>query len=231
VKVAFFRPKSRIKELDKFKQAGFEVLNAPLLDTVVNEREIRRFSRACFDVAIVTSMTAVEILKEFGAIEKLKGKRVIAIGSKTAEKLRSNGIDCDIPEKFDSRSIVKEFKDEFRGLKIALVRSDSGDPVLCEIGDTDEFCIYKIVKNKGKEQLKLVEKVCKGEVDFAVFSSRMMVRCFFEICKSLGFKGPKCRVIAIGPPTKKELRRFGVESFMPEEYTFDGILNLLKTIA
>jgi len=230
MRVVFFRPASRIEELEIFRKEGFEVLHAPLLDTVVDEREVKRFENAEFDVAIVTSKTAVDVLEKYDLVKKLKGKKVVAIGSKTAEKLRNHGIECELPKKFDSESVAKEFRDKLFGLKIALLRSDKGDPVLLSVGDAEEFRLYKIIPKKGDEQVKIVKKVCEGDVDFAVFSSRMMVRTFFDLCRELKLGKPRCRVIAIGPPTKRELEKFGVESLIPEEYTFDGVLELLKSL-
>ena len=231
MKVVFFRPEGRAGELEVFRKEGFEVLHAPLLDTVADEKEVRRFESEEFDAAIVTSKTAVEVLEKYDLVKKLKGKKVIAIGSKTAEKLRNHGIESELPEKFDSESVAEEFRDKLSGMKIALLRSDKGDPVLLNVGNAEEFKLYRIVPKKGEEQIRLVKKVCEGQVDFVVFSSRMMVRTFFELCNELKLGKPQCRVIAIGPPTKRELEKFGVESLVPEEYTFDGVLRLLRSLA
>ncbi len=228
MKVAFFRPESRAKDLEVFRKSGMDVIHAPLLEIVPDEKEIERFKKAEFDVAVVTSVTAVEILKSYDAIDRLKGKRVIAIGKKTAEKLLQSGIKSELPEKFDSKSVTEEFRGKLRG-KVALLRSDRGDPVLLEVGDTEEFRIYRIMEKHGREQEEVVRAVCEGRVDFAVFSSRMMVRSFFSLCKKLGLEKPECTVIAIGPPTRDELKKYGVESIMPEEYTFDGILKLIRS--
>ncbi len=230
MKVAVFRPESRAKSLEIFKKEGIEVIHAPFVETHPNETEIERFKKSKFDVAIITSITAVEILEKYKLIEKLRGKKLIAIGNKTAEKLKIHGLDCVIPEKFDSKSVVKEFKGKLHG-NIAILRSDRGDPVLLEVGkNVDEYKIYKIVKKYGKKQIEVAKMVCEGDVDFAIFSSRMIVKSFFELCEELGLGKPKCRVIAIGPPTKSELDKRGVESLMPEKYTFEGILELLKSL-
>ncbi len=226
MKVAMFRPENRAS-FESFKKEGIEVVHAPLIEIVEDVEEINRFAKAEFDVAIVTSVTAVEILRKHELLDKLRGKELIAIGEKTAEKLEELGFKSKLPEKFDSKSVVKEFKGKLRG-KIALIRSDRGDPVLLEVGDCEEFRIYRILKKHGKKQLEVVKMVCEGEVDFAVFSSRMIVKSFFELCEKEKLGKPKCRVIAIGPPTKDELEKRGVKSLMPEKYTFEGILELLK---
>ncbi len=232
-RVAFFRPESRRDELSRF-EGEFDVLHVPFIGTAEDREEIERFRKAEFSSAIVTSVTAVEILEKHGLIERLRGRRVIAIGNKTAEKLGEHGIECEVPEKFDSKSVVKEFRGKLEG-RVALLRSDRGDPVLLEVGDADEFRLYRIVFLHGREQERVIEEIAGGKVDFAVFSSRMMVRSFFSLCEKMGLDGREvlgnCRVIAIGPPTKGELERMGVKCHMPDEYTFDGILRLLKKLA
>jgi uroporphyrinogen-III synthase len=37
-------------------------------------------------------------------------------------------------------------------------------------------------------------------------------------------------VVAIGPPTKTELREYEIEALTPQEWTFDGVARLLKSI-
>jgi len=228
--VAFFRPKSRAGDIKKFEKL-FHVVHVPLIETIENESEVERFRNADFRSAIVTSVTAVEILEKHRLVDKLVGKKVVAIGNKTAERLRKNGIECEIPGKFDSESVVREFRGRLEG-KIALLRSDKGDPVLLEVGDAEEFRLYRIEFLHGEEQEELIKEIANGKVNFAVFSSRMMVRSFFSLCEKLGLDGREvlksCTVIAIGPPTRRELERFGVKCEIPEEYTFEGVFRLLR---
>jgi len=230
-KVAFFRPENRAGDLKKFEEC-FEVIHVPFIKISERQSEVERFSMAEFESAVVTSVTAVEILEKHGLIDKLRGKKVVAIGNKTAEKLREMGIECEIPEKFDSESVVREFRGKLSG-RVALLRSDKGDPVLLEVGDSDEFRLYSIDFSHGEEQKKVIEEIASGNVDCVVFSSRMMARSFIEMCRKLGLDVrevlSRCVVVAIGPPTRRELEKHGIKCVMPEEYTFDGVYRLLKS--
>ena len=60
----------------------------------------------------------------------------------------------------------------------------------------------------------------------------MIARNFLELCREHGCLENLERVynIAIGPPTANVLRSYGINPFMPDEYTFDGVIKLLKNL-
>lgn len=234
VRVAVFRPEEHLNEtVKKFRMEGFEVIAAPLLKTVIDKGGIDKLRSIDFDTAIITSRTAAKIALEN---VRLEGKKVIAIGKKTAEVLNAAGIEAETPSKFDSKSIVEEFAKKLVG-KVVILRSDKGDPVLLKLADyanVEEVTLYTIEEEHGKKQTEVLEKIVSGEVDVVVFSSRMMVHSFMELAKKSGMfdavkkKLGEITVIAIGPPTARTLEGYGIKSVMPKEYTFDGVLELLK---
>ena len=91
--------------------------------------------------------------------------------------------------------------------------------------------LYDIEFEWGDEQERILREM---DFDAIVFSSRMIVRSFFELANVMGIdvvkELRKKIVIAIGPPTREELLKYGVNALMPEEWTFEGVLKLLKGI-
>ncbi len=228
MRVAILRPKEyaeRTKE--ELEREGFEVVAVPFIKIVPDEEGIRRIKElGKFDYVIVTSQTSARILVESG----FRHGAVIAIGKRTADVLRSAGMNPITPKRFDSRSICEEFGDLLRGKRVAVVRSDKGDPVLKKLA-TEEFVVYRIEFEHGEEQMDLIRNM---NFDAIVFSSSMMVRSFFELARKMGMmervlEGLRGKiVVAIGPPTRRVLEEYGIKAVMPEEYTFDGVLNVLR---
>jgi len=231
VKVAVLRPKDYLANIsERLRREGFEVIAVPFLKIVPNDEGIAKIGDLKdFDVVIVTSQTSARILVE----HKFKHHYVIAIGKKTAEILRSAGMNPKMPSKFDSKTLYEEFKDELRDKKVAIVRSDKGDPILLKLPNVEEIVLYTIEFEHGDEQKKFIESM---DFDVIVFSSSMMVKSFFELAKAMEKldealeKIKRKIVIAIGPPTKKTLESYGIQALMPDEYSFDGIIKLLKSI-
>ncbi len=229
MKVAILRPKEYAeKTSEKFKREGFDVVAVPFLRIVPKEEGIAKISDLKdFDAVIVTSQTSARILIEHG----FRHDYVIAIGKKTAEILKSAGINPKIPSKFDSKTLYEEFKDELKDKRVAIVRSDKGDPILLKLPNVEEVVLYGIEFEHGEIQKRFIESM---DFDAIVFSSSMMVESFFELAKKmkmLDYVLEKLRgriVIAIGPPTKKVLENYGVKALMPDEFTFEGVVEILK---
>ncbi len=238
-KVALFRPAEYLEETRRMmEEKGFEVLATPFIGAEVDEEALEKLEKIDAEVLIITSQTSASILLD-RVTEIFQDREVIAIGKKTAGVLERAGIRPRTPPKFDSASIYAHFREDLRGRKIAILRSDKGNEVLLrlkDVAEVQEVPVYRIVKLKGEEQRKAVLSVVRKEVDAAIFSSRMMVQAFMEVAEELNVKGEAVRAlneivtIAIGPPTRDELRSHGVEAVMPEEYTFDGVLDLLENL-
>jgi uroporphyrinogen-III synthase len=238
-KVALFRPAEYLEETRRImEEKGFEVLATPFIGAKVDEGALSELGRLDAEVLIITSQTAASIL-----LNRVPGifqsREVIAIGKKTAGVLERAGVKPRTPPKFDSASIYAHFREELRGRKIAILRSDRGNEVLLKlrkVAEVQEIQIYRIVKLKGEKQKKAVLAVVNKEVNAAVFSSRMMVQAFMEVAEEAGMGDKAIKAlneivtIAIGPPTRDELRSYGVEALMPEEYTFDGVVDLLENL-
>jgi len=223
MKVLVLRPEELLEDtLKKFSEHGFEAYGCPFIKLSYVDFEVPEH-----DFAIVTSQNAARALKERG----VKLKRVIAIGKKTAELIDAEEV--LLPSKFDSETLYREFAEMLRGKRVVAFRSNAGSDVvrrLAEIADFREIEVYRIEKLQGEEQRKEIEKVKVGFYDAIVFSSSMIARSFLELCDVECLKAlERILIVAIGPPTAKVLAEKGVEAEIPEEYTFDGIIRLLKS--
>ncbi len=231
MRVAFFRPSEYAEDTARlFRQEGFQVFHVPMIRI-----EELAASVGDADFTIITSQTSAKIAVR----DRLIRGDVIAIGPKTAEVLRRAGFDVRIPSRYDSSTVFREFRDVVAGKTVNLLRSDRGDPVLLklsEVCDLNEYVLYRIVPARGVEQRRAVREVVGGRIDAVVFSSRMIVRAFMENAESEGLTGEavdalnRMVTVAIGPPTADELSKYGVRSRVPERYTFEGVLGLLREL-
>jgi len=230
------RPREYIEEtILKFRKEGFDIIGVPFVRIEVNDRmdEIKLNN---YDVLIITSQTSAKILIDRVDKTLLKSKIVIAIGKKTAEVLQSRGIKVETPTKFDSKTLYEEFKGKLKNLKVLALRSDKGSKILLKLQDVcdfEEIKLYSIEFEHGNEQKEFVKEVFKSNNRCAiVFSSSMIANSFIDLSKKLGFdvKNLNQTCIAIGPPTRAVLERHGIRALMPSEYSFDGVIELLKMI-
>lgn len=238
MKVAVLRPQEYIQQTLELFPDGMEVLPIPFLRINVNTEGIEELKNLNhFDVAVVTSQTAARIISDYSYI--LKDKRVIAIGKKTAAVLSQYGIEAEIPEKFDSQTVYNQYKDELTNLRIILLRSNKGDPVLLKLNDVaqvEEVVLYTIEEEWGEKQREFLKTVRDEEIGAVIFSSSMMVKSFMGLAKEMNILQELLKslnriwVIAIGPPTANMLKEYGMNAKMPEEYTFDGIVKLLSDL-
>ncbi len=223
MRVLILRPQELLAETVRLlRENGFEAYGCPFIKLSYNEFEVPEH-----DYAIITSQNAARAVVERG----IKLNKVIAIGRKTAEVLEKAGYTVLKPTKFDSKTLYFEFSEELRGKKVVALRSNAGSDVLrklAEIADFTEVEVYRIEKLHGEEQEREIERVRSGFYDVIVFSSSMIAESFLEMCPENALQ--RLTLVAIGPPTAKVLENHGFKALVPEEYTFDGILQLLKSL-
>ncbi len=228
MKVAFFSPKNSAEDvIEEVKKFGFTPIHVPMVEIV--EREINDVRDA--DYTIITSKTAAKIAVKRNLV---RGK-VIAIGEKTAKILEEyNPV---LPSRYDSKTLYEDFEDLLKGKKVNLLRSDKGDEILLklsEICDLKEYVLYEIKPIVGEEQKSIVRRIVEKEVDAVIFSSRLIVRSFFENAKACGVYDEvvkrlnEIKTVALGKPSWEELKKFGVNAIFPEKYTFSEALKLIR---
>jgi len=226
MRVLVLRPAELLEDtLRELREEGFDAYGCPFVKLTYNEFEVPEH-----DFAIITSQNAAKVVIERG----VKLGKVIAIGKKTAKILEMAGIDVLTPTKFDSKTLFEEFSEMLKGKRVIALRSNAGSDVLknlSKISDFKDVEVYRIEKLQEDEQKREIDKVRKGFYDAIVFSSSMIAQSFLELCDEECIEPlRKITLVAIGPPTAKVLENYGLKPVIPEEYTFDGVLKLLKSI-
>lgn len=205
------------------------------------------------DYSLFMSSKAVKLLfdtaKQNAKFEQLQlaiaNTIVIAVGPKTKLALEKEGIKVnDTPtETFSSVGVGELFtKLNAVGKKVIVPRSGASTPflknLLNKIGiDVLELHLYDVCAFQDTIQWNDFRlSFSENNVDGIVFTSASSVRGFFEIMqkdhdkKSLLNYLEKLCVVAIGPFTADELKKFNVKNTVSQVHTVPGSYNTLKDL-
>ncbi len=192
------------------------------------------------DIVVITSPRMFDILiddaEEHGArdelLEALRNTTIAVIGPKTAESLRSHGLEpAIIPGTYDSRHLGLEVARRAGGEKVLILRSAQGvrklNDELSRAGASyTEVLIYDVEVDQRAAE-RAARLITEGGVDYAVFTSPSMARA---VCESLGGARPKVTLVAIGGTTREALKLYCrvSEVLVPETYTLESVVELLS---
>lgn len=204
------------------------------------------------DYSVFMSSKAVKLLfetaKQVGKIEELKlavaNTMVMSVGPKTTFALNNENIKVNFqPTTYSSVGVGEEFtRIHAVGKKVIVPRSGASTPFLKEllnkIGiDVLEVHLYDVCAFRDTSQWnEFRELFSKNKIDGIVFTSASSVRGFFEIMTkdhvstSLLSNLQKLHVVAIGPFTADELKKFNVQNTVSQVHTVLGSFNTLKEI-
>ncbi len=174
-------------------------------------------------------------------IRDLKGIKVCAIGTKTAESVRQYGIKVDIiPDEFNAEGLVETFikeqvsmvsGQELKGLKILLPRAEVAREVFPQKvrelgGEIDTPTAYRAIKPvKHGKRLKRFLK--EGRISVATFTSAATFNNFIDIMgDDASHVLHDVTIAAIGPVTAKAIEKAGLKvTIMPKEATIKAMVN------
>ena len=202
------------------------------------------------DYSVFMSSKAVKLLfdtaKQVGKIEKLQlavaNTMVMSVGPKTTLALKQEGIKANYqPTTYSSVGVGEEFtKIHAVGKKVIVPRSGASTPFLKEllnkIGiNVLEIHLYDVCAFRDTTQWnEFRELFSQNKVDGVVFTSASSVRGFFEIM-SKDYDEEKLldqlsvlSVVAIGPFTADELKKFKVKNTVSNVHTVAGAFDTLK---
>ena len=204
------------------------------------------------DYSVFMSSKAVTLLfdtaKKISKFEKLQltvaNTIVMAVGPKTKIALENEGIKVAyMPNIYSSVGVGELFtKLHAVGKKVIVPRSGASTPFLKEllekIGiDVKEIHLYDVCAFRDTSQWnEFRELFSKNKVDGLVFTSASSVRAFFEIMSkdydenSLLSNLEKLSVVAIGPFTSDELKKFNIKNTIAQVHTVLGAFNTIKSI-
>lgn len=224
--------------INKIEAAGGAVHFAPLLAfrSFSDEREAERLRQLpTYDWIILTSKNGVDFFfqrLERRGINRAEIKaRFAAIGTKTAVVLKSYGFEVAyIPEKFSADHFAKEIsKGSFEAKKVLipkgnLARTAIADALRKKGMTADEWIVYETYfPEEEKEQL--IDLLQSKKTDVITFTSPSSVRHFMEAAEKAGIHTFDHSIVAcIGPVTKQEADRFGLQTqICPDVYTSESL--------
>lgn len=202
------------------------------------------------DFSVFMSSKAVKLLfdtaKKISKYEKLRlavaNTTVIAVGPKTKAALEVEGIRvANVPQRFSSVGVGEVFTSlNAEGKKVIVPRSGASTPFLAQLLEkiglqVREVYLYDVKSHSDLSQwTEFKELFAKNNIDGIVFTSASSVRAFFEIMISDSDESTikknleKTNVIAIGPFTADELKKFDVKPVIAQVHTVSGAIETIK---
>jgi uroporphyrinogen-III synthase len=204
------------------------------------------------DYSVFMSSKAVTLLfdtaKKVSKFEKLQlavaNTMVMAVGPKTKTALENQGIKVAfMPNIYSSVGVGELFtKLHAVGKKVIVPRSGASTPFLKELLEKiginiKEIHLYNVCAFRDTTQWnEFRELFSKNKIDGIVFTSASSVRAFFEIMSkdydesSLLRNLEKLPVVAIGPFTSDELKKFNVKNTVSQVHTVLGAFDTIKNL-
>jgi uroporphyrinogen III methyltransferase/synthase len=204
---------------------------APALDYTAADAAIKN-AHACHWL-IFTSANGIKyfikrLTETGGDIRDLKGPRICAIGSRTAEAVREYGIRVDVvPEEFNAEGLIKLFEEMggVSGRKFLLPRADAAREVFPERirelgGQIDTPPVYRSI-NPQVTHKGLKRFLRERKITVATFTS---AATFNNLIESVGNETvallKDAAIAVIGPVTKRAVEKAGLKvEIMPEKAT------------
>lgn len=202
------------------------------------------------DFSVFMSSKAVKLL--FDAARKISkfdnlrlavaNTTVVAVGPKTRGALEAEGIRvAHVPERFSSVGVGEVFtRLNVEDKKVIVPRSGASTPFLAELLQkiglkVREIYLYDVRSHSDVAQwADFKQLLSAGRVDGIVFTSASSVRAFFEIMleevdeTALGERLGRTTVVAIGPFTADELKKFGISPVVAPVHTVPGAVETIK---
>ncbi|HII35599.1 MAG TPA: uroporphyrinogen-III synthase [Nitrosopumilaceae archaeon] len=203
------------------------------------------------DFSVFMSSKAVKLLfdtaRKLSKFEKLQlsvaNTTVIAVGPKTKAALEKEGIRVTyMPQKkYSSVGVGEVFtRLNAEGKKVIIPRSGASTPFLAQLLEkiglqVKEIYLYDVCSFKDTSQWNEFRVLFSNKkIDGIVFTSASSVNAFFEIMlmdsdkKILLEDLQKTKVVAIGPFTADELKKFGLAPIVADVHTVSGAFDTIK---
>jgi uroporphyrinogen-III synthase len=202
------------------------------------------------DFSVFMSSKAVKLLfdtaRKVSKYEKLQlavaNTTVIAVGPKTKTALEAEGIRvAHMPQRYSSLGVGEVLtRLNAEGKKVIVPRSGASTPFLAQLLEkiglyVKEIYLYDVCSFRDTSQWnEFRELFANQKVDGIVFTSASSVNAFFDIMlmdsdKEMLLENlQKSKVVAIGPFTAEELKKFGVTPIVSEVHTVPGAFEKIK---
>jgi len=242
-RILITRPRAQADEFAaKLRSAGFEPIFFPVIEiqpvenNVALERALSKLN--CYEWIVFTSVNAVEVVfDQFPSIDWSEAVKVATIGPKTAEALKTRGVNPDfVPQEYVAEAILPGLGD-LLGKWVLLPRAEIARKALPEAilnagGVPHEITVYKT--RPAQPNLEGLEALYAG-VDVITLTSPSTVQNFIAIAQQNGLNPlrlPNNPLFAcIGPITEQAAKEAGLPNVaVAKEYTTDGLLAVLKNL-
>ena len=203
------------------------------------------------DFSVFMSSKAVKLLfdtaKKVSKYEKLQlavaNTIVMAVGPKTKAALEAQGIKVNyVPEKRYSSVGVGEVFTRLNpeGKKVIIPRSGASTPFLAQLLEkiglqVKEIYLYDVHAFSDTSKWDEFRQLfAEKKVDGVIFTSASSVNAFFEIMladsdeKTLLQNLQQTKIVAIGPFTADELKKFGAIPIVADVHTVSGAFETIK---
>ena len=202
------------------------------------------------DFTVFMSSKAVKLLfdtaRNVSKFEKLQlavaNTTVIAVGPKTKAALEAEGIRvAHMPQRYSSVGVGEVFtRLNPDGKKVIIPRSGASTPFLAQLLEkiglqVKEIYLYDVCAFRDTSQWnEFRELFSNNKIDGIIFTSASSVNAFFEIMlmdldeKKLLQNLQKLKIVAIGPFTAEELKKFGTIPVIADVHTVLGAFETVK---
>lgn len=234
------------KDYEPLEDLGAEIFEFPTIQIVPPESykkldesidKVETYNWIIFTSANGFKYFMQRLLDKNRDIRDLRGIKICAIGTKTAEAIRNYGIKVDlIPEEFTAEGLIKAFSTQhsalsLKGLKILLPRAEVAREVFPQKvrelgGEIDTPATYRAIKpEKHGKRLKRFLK--EGRISVATFTSAATFNNFMDIIGEDAIEILKdVTICVIGPVTAKAIEKAGLKvSIMPKEATIKAMVD------
>jgi len=240
-RVLVTRPRDQSVEMVALLEArGAEPIEAPMI-RIAPAEDYGPLDAACaaiheFDWIVFASANAVDAFVH-AAADLTQLPNTAAVGSRTAERLRSYGITVTaVPDEFRAEALVDTLsaRASLTGARVLLPRSDIGRDT---IGDglraagavVTEVVAYRTVPATPDDAPEILRMLISRQVDAITFTSGSAVRQFVQVYGVEGGALAACVVAVIGPITAATARELGLAVHVqPDTYTTAGMVEALR---
>lgn len=235
---------------EKLIDLGAEVLEFPTIDIAAPDDfkpmddQINQLES--IDWIIFTSVNGVDAffdrICDLGKdIRELKGVKICAIGPATAQRVKDVRlkVDCQ-PPKYVAESIVESLKEmeEIKGKRFLMPRADIArsflPKALIDLGaEVSDVVAYKTIMAEPRD-LKVVDKLKSGEIDYVTFTSSSTARNFVEIIgkENVPEISENTKFASIGTITTETAKKLGMDiTIEAEEFTIPGLVDAIIKVA
>jgi len=167
--------------------------------------------------------------------------RIMAVGPKTSEALRRQGVqDVVVPEKYSSIGIANHLsKFQMKEQRVVLVRSSAADDrlatsLISKGAAVETITIYRsLIPTNRESVLDFLAGLEKGQFQAVLFTSAASASNLFsmaehEIPKSLLINLMRSPLVgAIGPATAEKLQELGIDPSVPGRYLIEDAIDQL----